>query len=134
MIGQNYIASSDFSSQSRVVGNSLISVKTSDKTFKSVGSGGLSPVNHASYSVKGTTSFSSIHKDVSQTIYYSTFQAYSAAPASTGAPGPGGPGGPAIGEDEFGSPVGDMLLPMLAIALGYIVVKLFRNRKTSQAL
>ena len=131
MIGQNYIASSDFSSQSRVVGNSLISVKTSDKTFKSVGSGGLSPVNHASYSVKGTTSFSSIHKDVSQTIYYSTLQVYSAAPASTGAPGPGGP---AIGEDEFGSPIGDMLLPMLAIALGYIVVKLFRNRKTSQAL
>ena len=133
MIGQNYIASSDFSSQSRVVGNSLISVKTSDKTFKSVGSGGLSPVNHASYSVKGTTSFSSIHKDVSQTIYYSTLQAYSAAPASTGAPGHG-PDVPAIGEDELGSPVGDMLLPMLAIALGYIVVKLFRNRKTSQAL
>ena len=133
MIGQNYIASSDFSSQSRVVGNSLISVKTSDKTFKSVGSGGLSPVNHASYSVKGTTSFSSIHKDVSQTVYYSTLQAYSAVPASTGAPGPG-PDVPAIGEDELGSPVGDMLLPMLAIALGYIVVKLFRNRKTSQAL
>ena len=133
MIGQNYIASSDFSSQSRVVGNSLISVKTSDKTFKSVGSGGLSPVNHTSYSVKGTTSFSSIHKDVSQTIYYSTLQAYSAAPASTGAPGHG-PDVPAIGEDELGSPVGDMLLPMLAIALGYIVVKLFRNRKTSQAL
>ena len=134
MIGQNYIASSDFSSQSRVVGNSLISVKTSDMTFKSVGSGGPSPVNHTSYSVKGTTSFSSIHKDVSQTINYSTLPAYSAAPASTGAPGPGGPDGPAIGEDEYGSPVGDMLLPMLAIALGYIVVKLFRNRKTSQAL
>jgi hypothetical protein len=31
-------------------------------------------------------------------------------------------------------PVGDMLLPLLAMAAAYIIVKLFRNRKTSQAL
>ena len=41
-----------------------------------------------------------------------------------------GPGTDATGE----VPIGDMLLPLLAMAAAYIIVKLFRNRKTSQAL
>ena len=98
-----------------------------------------------SLSTTKTASFSMIQKEINQAVTYSpghTYKAYNPAEAAaqtlyTEQPhGPRriGPGGPAIGEDEFGSPVGDMLLPMLVIALGYIVVKLFRNRKTSQAL
>ena len=98
-----------------------------------------------SLSTTKTASFSMIQKEINQAVTYSpghTYKAYNPAEAAaqtlyTEQPqGPRriGPGGPAIGEDEFGSPVGDMLLPMLVIALGYVVVKLFRNRKTSQAL
>ena len=99
----------------------------------------------SSLSTTKTASFSAIQKEINQAVTYSpghTYKAYNPVEAATQAlyteqpQGPRriGPGGPAIGEDEFGSPVGDMLLPMLVIALGYIVVKLFRNRKTSQAL
>ena len=99
----------------------------------------------SSLSTTKTASFSTIQMEVSQTITYSpghTHKAYNPAEAAAQTlyaeqpqdPRRIGPGGPAIGEDELGSPIGDMLLPMLVIALGYIVVKLFRNRKTSQAL
>ena len=97
-----------------------------------------------SLSVTRTTSFSSIQKEVISSVSFDTkptYQAftsieepnyfYSELSGPRRAPGPGGP---AIGEDKPGSPIGDMLIPMLVIALGYIVVKLFRNRKTSQAL
>ena len=98
-----------------------------------------------SLSTTKTASFATIQKETHQAVTYSpghTYKAYNPVEATTQAlyteqpQGPRriGPGGPAIGEDEFGSPVGDMLLPMLVIALGYVVVKLFRNRKTSQAL
>jgi hypothetical protein len=99
-----------------------------------------------SLSTTKTASFSTIQKEVIQTVTYSpghTYKAYNPVEEATQAlyteqsQGPRrapGPGGSAIGEDKPGSPVGDMLLPMLVIALGYIVVKLFRNRKTSQAL
>ena len=98
-----------------------------------------------SLSTTKTASFSAIQKEINQAVTYSpghTYKAYNPVEAATQAlyteqpQGPRriGPGSPAIGEDELGSPVGDMLLPMLVIALGYIVVKLFRNRKTSQAL
>ena len=103
----------------------------------------------SSLSNKKTASFSTIQQEVIQTVTYSpghTYKAYNPAEAAAQtlyteqpngprrAPGPNGGSTPAIGEDKPGSPVGDMLLPMLVIALGYIVVKLFRNRKTSQAL
>ena len=99
----------------------------------------------SSLSTTKTASFSSIQNEVIQTVTYSpghTYKAYDPNEASqtlyTEQPnGPRrapGPGGPAIGEDKPGSPIGDMLIPMLVIALGYVVVKLFRNRKTSQAL
>lgn len=102
----------------------------------------------SSLSTTKTASFSTIQQEVSQTITYSpgyTHKAYNPAEAAAQALyteqpqgprriGPGGPGGPAIGEDELGSPVGDMILPMLMMVLGYVVVKLFRNRKTSKAL
>ena len=110
------------------------------------GSAGASTGGWSSLSTTKTASFSTIQQEVIQTVTYSpghTYKAYNPAEEAaqtlyTEQPnGPRrapGPGGPAIGEDEPGSPVGDMLIPMLVIALGYIVVKLFRNRKTSQAL
>ena len=131
---------------------SIISVRTSDASFKTVSSGGwdfypttqqskmyhhdynrVNTWNHITLPVSSatgkTTSFTSIHQEVAQDLSDQLQVGITSGPRR----GPG-PGGPAIGEDEPGSPVGDMLLPMLVIALGYIVVKLFRNRKTSQAL
>ena len=124
-----------FATQSAAQGG-ILTVRTSQKSFQSVGAGGAGDFSstqrgQSSYSVKRTTSFSDIHQEIAQSVS----DVYSAALMSeTTSPGPPGPGGPAIGEDKPGSPVGDMLLPMLVIALGYVVVKLFRNRKTSQAL
>ena len=97
-----------------------------------------------SLSTTKTASFSTIQQEVIQTVTYSpghTYKAYNPAEEAAQvlyteqpngprrAPGRG-PGGDAVGE----VPTGDMLIPMLVIALGYVVVKLFRNRKTSQAL
>ena len=131
---------------------SIISVRTSDATYKTVSSGGwhthpamqqsvvyhhdynrINTWNHITLPVSSatgkTTSFTSIHQEIAQELSNPQWTA-----EITSGPRRIGPGGPAIGEDELGSPIGDMLLPMLVIALGYIVVKLFRNRKTSQAL
>lgn len=113
---------------------SLFSTKLSDKSFRSISSTGefVSP-----YSVKGTISFASIHRDITavNAVNISLMNSNSSGGTSNYRPGvPTGGNGetpPATGQLV---PVGDMLLPMLAIALGYIVVKLFRNRKTSQAL
>ena len=118
------------------------------QVFGTTGAASASPSTGGwnSLSTTKTASFSTIQKEVNQTVTYSpghTYKAYNPAEEAaqtlyTEQPkGPRrapGPGGPAIGQDELGSPIGDMLIPMLVIALGYIVVKLFRNRKTSQAL
>ena len=132
---------------------SIISVRTSDASYKTVSSGGwhtlpvaqqsvvyhhdynrINTWNHITLPVSSatgkTTSFTSIHQEVDQDL----FNQQLTAEITSGPRRAPGPGGPAIGEDKPGSPIGDMLLPMLVIALGYIVVKLFRNRKTSQAL
>ena len=141
----SYIASSPRTAAfSNVNSGSVISVRTSDKTYRTIGSGPVVSGDHAAtswnaYAVKKTASFTAIHKDVSglQSTLVPQPKIHTEQPLGPRCIGPGGPGGgntPAIGEDLPGSPVGDMLLPMLMIALGYIVVKLFRNRKTSQAL
>ena len=134
---------------------SIISVRTSDASYKTVSSGGWhthpaaqqSVVYHHDYNRANTwnhitlpvstatgktTSFTSIHQEVAQEL--SNPQWISEVTSDPRRIGPNGGNTPAIGEDLPGSPVGDMLLPMLVIALGYVVVKLFRNRKTSQAL
>ncbi len=124
-----------------------ISSTASMHSFGTTGAVSASPSTGgwSSLSTTKTASFSSIQNEVIQTVTYSpghTYKAYdpneeAAQTLYTEQPnGPRrvGPGGPSIGEDLQGSPVGDMLIPMLVIALGYIVVKLFRNRKTSQAL
>ena len=100
----------------------------------------------SSLSTTKTASFSSIQNEVIQTVTYSpghTYKAYNPAEEAaqtlyTEQPnGPRrsrgeNPGGNAVGDNTV--PVGDMLLPLLAMAAIYIFVKLFRNRKTSQAL
>ena len=104
----------------------------------------LSTGGWSSLSTTKTASFSAIQKEVVQTVTYSpghTYKAYNPAEAAsqtlyTEQPhGPRrsndrGPGTEATGE----VPMGDMLLPLLAMAAAYIIVKLFRNRKISQAL
>ena len=97
-----------------------------------------------SLSTTKTVSFSAIQKEVVQTVTYSpghTYKAYNPVEVATQALYTEQPHGPrrSRGEQQEGDatgevPVGDMFIPMLLIALGYIVIKLFRNRKTSQAL
>ena len=100
----------------------------------------------SSLSTTKTASFSTIQKEINQAITYSpghTYKAYNPVEAAaqtlyTEQPqGPRrsrgeNPGGNAVGDNTV--PVGDMLLPLLAMAAAYIIVKLFRNRKISQAL
>ena len=100
----------------------------------------------SSLSTTKTASFSAIQKEVSLSVTSSpghTYKAYNPAEAATQSlftEQPNGPrrsrgenpGGNAVGDATI--PVGDMLLPLLAMAAAYIIVKLFRNRKISQAL
>ena len=127
-----------FATQSAAQGG-ILTVRTSQKSFQSVGAGGAGDFSStqrglSSYSVKRTTSFSDIHQEVAQSVSY----VYSSTPANE--TGGSRPGVPTTGNGETPPPtgellpIGDMLIPMLVIALGYVVVKLFRNRKTSQAL
>ncbi|MBR2935662.1 MAG: hypothetical protein IKB81_01105 [Paludibacteraceae bacterium] len=96
-----------------------------------------------SLSVKRTTSFSTIHQEVIQTVSTSpgyTYKAYNPAEVPAQAlytvqpPSPRrndrGPGTEATGE----VPMGDMLLPLMLMAVGYLFLKLVRNRKKSQSL
>ena len=142
MANQNYILSTaDFSARHDGDRNSLIIVNTSDQIYNSVSASGFSPMSEKSFSVKGTLSFTAIHKEVSPTADYSaTIQAHSRMLASENPGGgrPGIPTDPNGGETPPPSgellPVGDMLIPMIVIALVYIVVKLFNTCKTSQVL
>jgi hypothetical protein len=75
-----------------------------------------------------TTSFTAIHQEVDQDL---SNQQWIAEITS----GPRRVRGEQQEGDATGEvPVGDMLLPFLVMTLAYIIVKLFRNRKTSQAL
>jgi hypothetical protein len=97
-----------------------------------------------SLSTTKTASFSTIQKEINQAVTYSpghTYKAYNPVEAATQALYTEQPQGPrrSRGEVQDGpvtgdQPLGDMLLPLLAMAAAYITVKLFRNRKTSQAL
>ena len=126
---------------------------TSSASMQSFGNTGATSASPStggwsSLSTTKTASFSSIQQDVIQTVTYSpghTYKAYNPAelaaqtlyteqpsdPRRTNGRGDN-PGGNAVGDATI--PVGDMLLPLLTMAAAYIIVKLFRNRKTSQAL
>ena len=112
---------------------SIISTRLSDKQFRTISSGNeiASP-----YTAKGITSFTAIHKEIvgQNSTIANIVQMNSSTGSSNSRPGvPSGNGETPPPTGQL-LPVGDMLLPMLVIALGYIVVKLFRNRKTSQTI
>lgn len=126
-----------------------ISSTASMHSFGTTGAVSASPSTGgwSSLSTTKTASFSTIQKEVNQTVTYSpghTYKAYNPNEAAqtlyTEQPhGPRRsreeetPDGSSTGQ-LYPSPVGDMLLPLLAMAAAYIIVKLFRNRKTSQTL
>ena len=109
----------------RSASNSVISVRTSDQSYHSVGGG-----NQSSYlTPTGTGSFISMHGDVSTGLmpkldFTPTVYAESEGEGER-------PGGGSTGElDPFpAAPVGDVLLPLLLMALVYTVVRFWRNRK-----
>lgn len=135
---------------------SIISVRTSDASYQTLSSGGSyshsttqqSTVFHHDYNRANTwnhitlpvstatgktTSFTAIHQEVAQELSNPQWTAeITSGPRR--ARGEETPDGSATGQLNPGSPVGDMLLPLLAMAAAYIIVKLFRNCKTSQAL
>ena len=131
-------ASSSFSASSSLgssfrssVGTAVapISVRTSDKTLRSFSSGGWV----RSYTSSGTTSFISIHNEVSSGISAPISAlplAYAEGDGSSTGPG-GRPGSGATGEldPSSASPVGDVLLPMLLMVGVYAVVRWFKNWK-----
>lgn len=105
----------------------------------------------SSLSTTKTASFSTIQQEVIQTVTYSpghTYKAYNPNEAAQTlyTEQPGNPRRNSERDDQLddtntstgqlkpGSPVGDMLLPMLVITVIYIIVKLLRKHKTSQAL
>lgn len=110
-------------------------------TSTSTSTGGWS-----SLSVAKTASFSTIQQEVIQTVTYSpghTYKAYNPAqeaaqtlytvqPSGPRRSRGENPGGNAVGDQT--QPIGDMLLPLLAMAVAYMIVKLFRNHKTSHTL
>ena len=126
---------------------------TSSASMQSFGNTGAASATPStggwsSLSTTKTASFSAIQQEVIQTVTYSpghTYKAYNPAeeaaqtlfteqpsgPRRTNGRGDN-PGGNAVGDATI--PVGDMLLPLLTMAAIYIFVKLFRNRKISQAL
>ena len=124
-----------------------ISSTASMHSFGTTGAVSASPSTGgwSSLSTTKTASFSSIQQEVIQTVTYSPGHTYKAYNPNEDAQTlyteqPNGPrrtngrgdviDGPAVGQ----VPVGDMLLPLLAMAASYIFVKLFRNHQTSQAL
>ena len=128
----------------------VISVRTSDARFQTLSSGGSyshsttqqSTVFHHDYNradtwnhitlpvttaTGKTTSFTAIHEDVVQDMNVQLHSEITSKPRRVR-------GDQQEGDATGEVPVGDMLLPLLAMAAAYIIVKLFRNRKTSQAL
>lgn len=107
-----------------------ISVRTSDKTFRSISTGGT-----FEYVLpKGVGSFVTMHKEVSSGIgspITSLPLAYAEGDGSSTGPGgrPGGGGATGELDDSFASPVGDVLIPMLLMVGVYTIVRLWRNRK-----
>ena len=127
-----------------------ISSTASMHSFGTTGAVSASPSTGgwSSLSTTKTASFSTIQQEVIQTVTYSpghTYKAYNPAeeaaqtlfteqpsgPRRTNGRGDN-PGGNPVGDATI--PVGDMLLPLLTMAAAYMIVKLFRNHKTSYTL
>lgn len=122
--------------------SSVITVRTSDRSFQSVGStgpagSGVPLGSFDAYKVKKTASFIDIHGDVSnsQSSLMPQPKLYTegTGDGSSGErPGIDGTNGSNAGGQEY--PMGDMLLPLLVMTMAYVVIKIFRNCKISKAL
>ena len=112
--------------------SSPFTVLTSDKEVHTFSTSGI---GYEHLEATGTGSFVSISQDIGQ--YYTSIAECNtltnALPRTntTSDSGSGREDGDYTGELL---PVGDMLLPMLALACAYILTKIFRNRKISKAL
>ena len=108
----------------RSASNSVISVRTSDQSYHSVGGG-----NQSSYlTPTGTGSFVSMHGDVSAGVMQKIdFTPVTYAEGNEGREEQGESTG------QYSS-VGDAVLPLLLIACAYVLVRMFRNRKKLQSV
>lgn len=105
-------------------GGQVMTTRLSNKTWRSYSSG-----SGSGHAVSG--SFVNVHSQVEagmQTVNLDFIPTTYAAEESSGS---GRPDSGATGEldPEFASPVGDVLLPLLLMALVYTVVRFWRNRK-----
>ena len=127
----NISSSSLFSASSSSQSGYVISSRMSSTSYQSVGIVSSRDIENAnSYSVKGTTSFTAISSEVGGQVC--TQDNLFDGPAQLrGRAYAGRPDKPPVGQE---APVGDMLLPLMLMAAGYLFVKLVRNRKKSQAL
>ena len=107
-------------------GGQAASYTTHTQMARSVSSSVFNQGGFSAYSVKGTTSFMAIHSEVSESVTVQSAQPTIVHQRSSGR----GPGGNSSG---MLTPAGDMLLPMLAMACAYVLVKMV-NRKKSKVL
>lgn len=105
----------------------MISVRTSDQSYHSVGGG-----NQSSYlTPTGTGSFISMHGDVATGV----MQKMDFVPVAYTGKGQGDkPGSQPVGAQDHDAPIGDAILPMLLLAGIYLVIRYFRNRKLSKSI
>ena len=103
--------------------SALISVRTSDKTFRSISTGGV----YEYVLPKGVGSFVAMHREVSDAVFMP-----SASFDPKGRTFAAKPTDPPIGETNPDLPVGDALLPMLLMAGVYCLMRFFRHRKKMQ--
>lgn len=121
-------------SQPKSSTHSIITVRSLDKETHTMSSFGTSWTSSA-FAVKSKGSFIAIHKEIATSNNYIA----SLTPLMSSRSGSGRPGLPNTDGDtppvtgELVS-MGDMILPMLAMAVVYVVVKFFRKRKISKAL
>lgn len=83
------------------------------------------------YSVKGTASFTAISAEVGESLCAQNNTIGGSTQKMNPRAYAGRPDRPPVGQE---APLGDLLLPLMLMAAGYLFVKLVRNRKKSQAL
>lgn|GEM_PF-3872992 len=111
-------------------GGQVASYTTRTQMARSVSSTVFNQGSSSAYSVKGTTSFMAISSEVGgqvctqDNLFDGPAQLRGRAYAAR-------PDRPPVGQEV---PMGDLLLPLLLMSAGYLFIKLFRNRKKSQAL
>lgn len=105
----------------------MISVRTSDQSYHSVGGG-----NQSSYlTPTGTGSFVSMHGDIVEKLDFKPVSFSIDFPSDKGEDYV-----PPTGEldPENVSSIGDVLLPLLLMACVYAVVRFFKNRKLQKSI